>query len=247
MTTETTVLKGSAIVIGQFASDRTEAIARVGGVLVAEGLVTSGYVEAMQARERVISTYLGNGIALPHGTSDAQDTILGTGLAVVQYPAGVPWGDDEARLVIGLAARSDEHIAVLSRLAGILENAELCARLAATSDAGEILAALTSEAEPPAAPAPRVAPAAMVRSVRIANPHGLHARPAAQVVERAMAFDAEVTIACGDRSASALSITRVIALGANTGEEVTVSAVGPEAEPALAAVLEILLAADEVA
>jgi phosphocarrier protein FPr len=247
MTSDTTVLKGSAIVVGQVASDRSEAIARVGGVLVAEGLVTDGYIEAMQARERVISTYLGNGIALPHGTSDGQDTILGTGLAVVQYPAGVPWGDDQARLVIGLAARSDEHIAVLSRLAGILEDAELCARLATTSSSAEILAALTTEPDPPAVPVPRVAPAAKVRSVRIAHPHGLHARPAAQVVERAMAFDAEVTIACGDRSANALSITQVIALGANTGEDVTVSAVGPEAEPALAAVIEILMADKEVA
>ena len=58
----------------------------------------------MRDREAIISTYLGNGIALPHGTSEAQATILRTGLAVVQFPAGVPWGDEPARLVIGLAA-----------------------------------------------------------------------------------------------------------------------------------------------
>src|SRR5437879_5092534 len=120
MTTAPTgeVLSLSAIAVGMTAADRDDAIAQVGGMLVAEGLVTAGYINAMRAREGIISTYLGNGIALPHGTTEAQDTILRTGLAVGQFPAGVAWGGDEpALLVIGLAARSEEHIAILSRLA----------------------------------------------------------------------------------------------------------------------------------
>src|SRR5438046_1682707 len=80
------------------------AIDQVGAVLVAEGLVTQAYVDAMHAREAIVSTYLGNGIALPHGTNESQDAVRRTGLAVIQFPAGVPWGEEPARLVIGLAA-----------------------------------------------------------------------------------------------------------------------------------------------
>jgi phosphocarrier protein FPr len=236
------VLRPSAIVVGATAADQAEAIDRLGAILVAEGLVTEAYVAAMHAREAIISTYLGNGIALPHGTSETQDSILRTGLAVAQFPQGVPWGGDSARLVIALAARGEEHIPMLSRLAGVLEDAELCERLAHTTDPLEIHRALTADA---GAPAPRSAPLAegrVSRTVRIVNPSGLHARPAAEIVEKVMDFDAEVIIVAGDRDANAASITQVIALGASVGDEVTVSATGDEAEQAADAVLSVLLA-----
>lgn len=238
----TEVLRADAIVVGASAADRAEAIERVGTLLVAHGLATADYVTAMHAREAIISTYLGNGIALPHGTGEAQESILGTGLAVVQFPDGVGWGDDQARLVIGLAARSEEHIGILSRLAGVLEDAELCERLAQTADALEIHRALTAEGSTATPRGPGPAADATTRTVVIANPSGLHARPAAEIVEKAMAFDAEVTIDAGDRHANALSITQVIALGANKGDEVIVSAIGDDAEEALDAVLTVLLA-----
>jgi phosphocarrier protein FPr len=239
------VLARSAIAVGLTAGSREEAIARVGGILVAEGSVTTGYIDAMQERETIISTYLGNGIALPHGTGEAQETILRTGLAVAQFPDGVPWGDETARLVIGLAARSEEHIAVLSRLAAVLEDAALCERLARTDDPAEIHAALTAESPAPAPRPPSGAEASATRVVRIANPAGVHARPAAEIVERVMDFDAEVTITAGERQANAVSITQVIALGATVGDEVTVSATGSDADGALQAVLDVLLAAGD--
>jgi len=239
------VLSESAIAVGLSAADRSEAIDRVGGILVGEGLVTQGYVTAMQDREAIISTYLGNGIALPHGTGETQDTILRTGLAVAQFPEGVAWGDDKARLVIGLAARSEEHIGIMSRLAGVLEDAELCERLGRTANPREIYEALTSEAEPPAPRPARAGGAGVSRTVRIANPAGLHARPAAQIVERASEFEAEVTIAAGEREANAISITQVIALGATVGDEVTVSAAGDDASDAMEAVLSVLLSKEE--
>ena len=246
MATETSqVLSPSRIAIGLEVTDRTAAIDRVGRMLVADGLATDGYIEAMQAREAIISTYLGNGIALPHGTSEAEETILGTGLAVAQFPDGVPWGDEEARLVIGLAARSEEHIGVLSRLAGILEDADLCQRLAVTKDPLEIYQALSAEGTTPVTRTPRPVPAAEVRTVRIVNRHGLHARPAAQIVERAMTLDAEVTIAAANREANAISITQVIALGASAGDEVTVTATGDDATAAIEAVMAVLLADGE--
>jgi phosphocarrier protein FPr len=234
------VLTPSAIVVGATATDRREAIARVGALLVAGGVVTEGYVATMQAREAIISTYLGNGIALPHGTSEAQDTILRTGLAVAQFPDGVPWGDEPARLVIGLAARSEEHIAVMSQLAAVLGDEALCERLATTTDPMEIHRVLMG-GETPAAPPPRVEAGDLQRTVRIANPFGLHARPAAEIVEGLMDFDAEVNITAGERHANAASITQLIALGATPGDEVTVSASGTDAEGAIDVVVSVLL------
>src|SRR5918995_3971127 len=240
------VLTPDAIVVGATATDKADAIARVGAILVAHGYVTPAYVDAMRAREEIISTYLGNGISLPHGTGEVQDTILRTGLAVMQIPAGVAWDDEPARLVIGLAAKSDEHITVMSRLAGVLEDAELCERLGTTSDAMEIHRALTSEPEEPRTVAHHPEQADAGRTIRIANPHGLHARPAAQIVERVMELDAEIAIVADERRANALSITQLIALGASVGDEVTVNARGPDAATALDAVLSVLLAEGDV-
>jgi multiphosphoryl transfer protein len=235
------VLRPTAIAVGQVAADKAEAIARVGQLLVDGGYVSPAYITAMQERETIISTYLGNGISLPHGTSEAQDTILSTGLAVAQFPAGVAWGEEPARLVIGVAAKSEEHIGILSRLAGVLEDEDLCTRLGTTSDPMEIHAALTAEpSDTPVSPPP--APAGeRGRTLRIANPSGLHARPAAEITEAVMDLDAEVRIATGERQASAFSITQLIALGASVGDEVTVNASGPDADAALDAVLGVLL------
>lgn len=240
------LLELNAIVIGATAATRDEAIEQVGRMLLQCGAVTPAYVDAMHDREQIISTYLGNGIALPHGTSEAHASVLATGICVAQFPRGVPWGDEKARLVIGLAARAEEHIGILSRLAGVLENPELCERLGQTTDANEIHKALTSDSAPPAPRARTSIPDQLTRTVLIANPSGLHARPAAEIVERVSDYDAEVTIFAGDRHASAYSITQVIALGASLGDEVTVTATGEEADKALTAVLEVLLAEGDV-
>jgi phosphocarrier protein FPr len=234
------VLTTSAIVVGATASAKEEAIDRVGALLVDGGFVTSDYITAMRDREKIISTYLGNGIALPHGTSEAQDSIKRTGMAVVQFPAGVPWGDEPARLVIGLAATSNEHIGILSRLAGILDDAELCDRLARSNDPAEIHRALTAtDGTAPAVRGQR-APAGIARTVRLMNPAGLHARPAAQIVERVRPFESDIAIEAGGRRANARSITALLGLGATVGDEIVLRADGEDAEEALDAVAEIV-------
>lgn len=235
------VLAADAVRVGAVAADQAQAINEVGRLLVDQGLVSEAYVSAMHVREAIVSTYLGNGIALPHGTNEAQGSILRTGLAVVQYPAGVPWGEEPARLVIGLAATSDEHIGILSRLAGILEDEALCDRLGRSTDPAEIHAALTA----PAADAPTddhadAPPAGIRRTVRITNPSGLHARPAAQVVARLQPLDADVAIEVNGRRADARSITSTLGLGAAVGDQITITAAGPDAAAALQAVMAIV-------
>ena len=234
------VLAPSAVVVGAAAQDKEEAIDRVGGLLVEHGYVTPDYVTAMRAREAIISTYLGNGIALPHGTSEAQATILKTGLAVVQYPAGVPWGDESAKLVIGLAATSDEHIGILSRLAGILGDPEMCDRLARSVDPLEIHRVLTAPEDGSPTTSEHESESDVVKTLRITNPHGLHARPAAQIVEQVRGYDAAVSIQAGTRRADARSITGLLGLGAATGDEITLYGDGAQAREALAAVEAIV-------
>jgi phosphocarrier protein FPr len=97
----------------------------------------------MLAREKTMSTYLGNGVAIPHGEFDSRGAILSTGISVLQLPDGVIWEDDEkAYLIIGIAASSDEHVGVLSRLAEVIEDEALTEDLIKTENPEKILSAL---------------------------------------------------------------------------------------------------------
>ncbi len=138
-----------AITLGEREKTREQAIERVSGMLSDLGAVEAGYGESMLAREGVISTYLGNGIALPHCTYEDRGLIKRTALVLAQYPAGVPWGDEEdvAYLVFGLAAVGDEHLAVMSHLAEVLDDEELCDRLAVTTDEAFVRETLAAPTE----------------------------------------------------------------------------------------------------
>lgn len=139
-----TILPPSAVRVGARAADRTDAIRQVGGLLVESGFAAAAYVDGMLARERIVSTYLGNGVAIPHGEDAGRRHIHRTGLAVLQLPDGVEWEPGErAYLVIGIAANSDEHIDVLSRLADAIEDPDAAGLLARTSDPGVIVERLT--------------------------------------------------------------------------------------------------------
>lgn len=128
------------------ALDKADAIRQAGQLLVDSGCVTAGYVEGMLAREETMSTYLGNGVSIPHGQYDNREDIIQTGISVLQVPAGVVWEDGEkAYLIIGIAASSDEHIGVLSNLAEVIEDEELTLKLSQTTDAALVLAELGKE------------------------------------------------------------------------------------------------------
>lgn len=104
------------------ATGKEDAIRQAGALLVENGRVAASYIDGMLAREQTMSTYLGNGIAIPHGQFDNRADIFQTGISVVQFPAGVEWEDGEsAYLVIGIAATADEHIGVLANLSQVIE------------------------------------------------------------------------------------------------------------------------------
>ncbi len=130
------------IFLGLTADNKEQAIRFAGEQLVRGGYVQPEYVEAMLAREQLTSTYLGESIAVPHGTIEAKDRVLKTGIVFCQYPAGIRWGEDEddsARLVIGIAARNNEHINVITKLTTALDEDGVIDRLANTTSVEEVL------------------------------------------------------------------------------------------------------------
>jgi phosphocarrier protein FPr len=129
-------------------TDKEGAIRLAGELLVKAGHVAPAYVEGMLAREQTMSTYIGNGVAIPHGQFDDRASIYRTGISVVQFPQGVAWNPDEtAYLVIGIAATADEHIGVLTNLAEILEEPEEADRFARVTDPLEIVERLSRPQE----------------------------------------------------------------------------------------------------
>ena len=133
------------IFLGRTASHKEEAIRSAGEQLVKGGYGQPEYVQAMLDREKLTPTYLGESIAVPHGTVEAKDRVLKTGVVFCQYPAGVRFGEEEddiARLVIGIAARNNEHIQVITSLTNALDDETVIERLANTTSVEEVLALL---------------------------------------------------------------------------------------------------------
>jgi mannitol/fructose-specific phosphotransferase system IIA component len=141
------LLPPSGIRLGLTASDRFDAVRQSGPVLVDIGAVEPPYVDAMLERERLISTSLGEGFAIPHGTDESRRYIRETMLSFLQFPAGVAWDDDDVIVCVGIAAVGDEHVGVLANLARVLTVPEQAARLRDARTPEDVLAVLGSEEE----------------------------------------------------------------------------------------------------
>ncbi len=218
------------------AADKQEAIRQAGQLLVDSGYIDAGYIASMLEREKVANTYLGNGISIPHGLPKDRDLIKQTGIAVVQVPAGVTWNPGEtAHLIVGIAAKSDEHIEVLRRLTRVLGDQEQVARLVQTSDPRDIIEALTGERPAVAPKSADQADYANFFDAVILNKTGLHARPAATFVDLAKRFQADIKVRHGDSVAQGKSLISLLQLGVEHGASVRVSAQGPDAASALGA------------
>lgn len=131
---------------GQQAGSKEEAIRQVASALVSAGNVAEGYLEGMLAREQQTSTFLGNGIAIPHGTTETRDQVLKTGVQVYQFPQGVAWGEGQtAYVAIGIAASSDEHLGLLRQLTHVLSDDAIAEQLKTATTAEDLRALLMGE------------------------------------------------------------------------------------------------------
>ncbi|MBP3851572.1 MAG: PTS mannitol transporter subunit IICBA [Erysipelotrichaceae bacterium] len=128
------VLKLEGIRLQQKASSKEEAIEMAGKALVELGYVNDDYIQAMQDREKLVTTYMGMGLAIPHGTTHDPDVIKKTGIVVLQFPDGVPFGDEKAQLVIGIAGKGGEHMEVLAKVATALDDQAVLEKMKTTDD-----------------------------------------------------------------------------------------------------------------
>ncbi|QEK96647.1 PTS mannitol transporter subunit IIA [Bacillus amyloliquefaciens] len=139
------VLAKANIKLNQTVNSKEDAIRLAGQTLIDNGYVKNGYVEKMFEREETSSTFMGNFIAIPHGTEDAKDEVLHSGISVIQIPEGVEYGEgNTAKVVFGIAGKNNEHLDILSNIAIICSEEENIERLISAKTEEE-LAAIFSE------------------------------------------------------------------------------------------------------
>lgn len=137
------ILTLEGIRINQHANTKEDAIFLAGKALYELGYVEEEYIKLMIERERLVSTYMGMGLAIPHGTTHEEGIIKKTGIVVLQFPDGVPFGDEKAQLVVGIAGKGGEHMEVLAKVATALDNEEVLNKMKTTSDVEWILEQLS--------------------------------------------------------------------------------------------------------
>jgi mannitol/fructose-specific phosphotransferase system IIA component len=141
------VLTADAVRLGLRATDKADAISQCGRVLLELGAVEEPYLAAMHERETSVSTYIGEEVAIPHGTDPSRRHVLRTALAVLQFPDGVDWDGNRVRLCIAIAADCNQHVALLSSLATILLTPGKAEELRTATEVAAVLALLHSSDE----------------------------------------------------------------------------------------------------
>jgi PTS system mannitol-specific IIA component len=143
------VLPPEAIRLGLPAGSKEDAILAAGRILEELGAVDIGYADAMLERERGMSTSVGEGFAIPHGTDESRELIHRTALSFAQFPAGVDWGEDRVFVCIGIAARDDAHLEILASLANVLIEPDQASLLREASDPDVVLKVLAPALQDP--------------------------------------------------------------------------------------------------
>jgi mannitol PTS system EIIA component len=136
-----------SIRLEMFAADKTEAIRRCGQALVDVGAVEPAYIESMLEREESVSTYMGEGVAIPHGTLSGKDAVHRDALSFLRFPDEVDWDGFPVTICIGIAATGDRHLDILAELAEILMEPEQASRLRSATEPATVLALLRPSKE----------------------------------------------------------------------------------------------------
>jgi len=134
------ILNINNIILDLKSESKFDAIERAGKLLIDNGYVKSNYIEGMKKREEVVSTFLGNGVAIPHAINEYKKEILNTGIVIMQYKDGIDYGDGNvAYIVIGIAGNDDEHMEILSKIAIVISEEENVERLRNATSKEEII------------------------------------------------------------------------------------------------------------
>ncbi len=225
------------------ASGKVEAIEKVGQLLIDSEIIENGYINSMMEREKVANTYLGNGIAIPHGLPKHRDLIKKTGIAVLQLPEGVEWNPGEkVYLVVGIAARSDEHIEILTNLTGVLDDEKAIALLSKTTDMNQIAETLAGKGthEQEETTGPDDSDYSKSAEMEVTGAHGLHARPATAFVETAKQYASRVIVRYEQKTADGKSLVSLLKLGVPAQGRITILVKGEDEDEALSALVRAL-------
>lgn len=141
------IFSADRVRLGGSAATRDEAIREAGAMLVAAGAVDQAYVDAMFDRERTVSTYMGNLLAIPHGTNEAKDAIRASALAAVRYDHELDWDGNPVRFVIAIAGKDGEHLGILAGVAVAFSDDEQVERMLAATTPEELIGILAEGAE----------------------------------------------------------------------------------------------------
>jgi PTS system mannitol-specific IIC component len=134
------VLAERSVVLQGSATNQADAINEAGRLLVDRGAVEESYIDAMHERERSVPTYMGNFLAIPHGTNAAKELILRSAVSIVRYPDGIDWNGKQVKFVVGVAGVNNEHLSILSAIARVFSDKEQVARLDRAETVDEVLA-----------------------------------------------------------------------------------------------------------
>lgn len=246
------MLSAQNIRLSAQASNKIEAIHMVAGALAQSGSVDAEYVNGMLARDELISTYLGNGIAIPHGTIEYRNKVKKTGVYIFQFPQGIDWGDsDIAYVVIGIAACSNEHLELLRQLTHVLLDEQRAQSLWQTTDLQQFFEVISGQVSGQGKVSHKTISNeneeteqnAVEGVFEVRHFHGLHTRPATLLAKEAQKYSASIELQNLDRSEEIIngkSAMRISSLGAAQGHRLRVIACGSDAEQALTAIGKII-------
>lgn len=133
------ILKIDNIRLSAVSQTKEEAINEAGTILIQQGYVQENYIGKMLDRENIVSTYMGNLLAIPHGTDDSKETVTKSGLVILLYDKPIDWDGNDVRIVIGIAGKNDEHIEILSKIAIICSELENVEHLLQLDDREDVL------------------------------------------------------------------------------------------------------------
>ena len=136
------VLTQTQVKVPGDARSKDDAIREAGQLLVESGAVSSAYVDAMFEREKSVSTYMGNFLAIPHGTNEAKDTISRSAISVVRYDAPIDWEGNEVRFAVGIAGVENGHLEILGKIAIVFSDSDEVEKLLAAGSADELFSLL---------------------------------------------------------------------------------------------------------
>lgn len=136
------ILEPSNVVAAGAATTRDDAIREAGELLVKAGAVRPDYIGSMLEREESVSTYMGNYLAIPHGTNESKDSIIKSALSLVRYTDPIDWDGEPVKFAVGIAGINNEHLEILSKIAIVFSDEDEVQKLIDAGDAGEIYSLL---------------------------------------------------------------------------------------------------------